>query len=64
MIDAGMRVNSALDPAHEINRSGSHTLQKRDREQAEALRASLIEATVEALADGTDPRLAGSRSWV
>ena len=50
-------------PHFEVIPESSHTLQNRDREQPEALRARLIEATVEAVAGGSAPRLCSSRSW-
>jgi hypothetical protein len=50
-----------VQPAFEIGQSGSHTLQSRDFEDPETLRTSLIEALVEALADGSAPRLTQSR---
>jgi hypothetical protein len=63
MLDRGMGVNTAVQPAFEISEAASHTLQKRGREHREALRAQLIEATVEAIAGGGHPRLDTSRSW-
>lgn len=62
-MDAGVRANPAVEPAFEIGQSGSHTLQSRDLGYAETLRTRLIEATVEAIADGSAPRLSRSRSW-
>jgi hypothetical protein len=44
-----------------VSRRGSHTLQNRDRVHDETVRARLIEATVEAIADGSSPRLETSR---
>jgi hypothetical protein len=61
IVDAALQVNSGAQRAYEVNQSGSHTLQSRDFEDREALRARLIEATVEAIAEGSDPRLNGSR---
>jgi hypothetical protein len=46
---------------YDLNQSGSHTLQSRDFEDTETLRAKLINATVQAIADGSDPRLVRSR---
>ena len=63
IVDAAPEVNATLQPAFEINQSGSHTLQSRDFEDAQDLRARLIEATVQALADGSGPRLPRSRLW-
>jgi hypothetical protein len=60
--DAGTRVNPAVEPAFEVNPSGSHTLQSRDSEYTETLRTRLIEATVRAIAAGSAPRLQRSRS--
>jgi hypothetical protein len=60
-MDAGMRVNATADPGYEITQNGSHTLESRDFEDRETLRARLIEATVDALADGSGPRLPRSR---
>ena len=42
--------------------ASSNTLQGRAGEHGEALRASLIEATVQAIAAGSDPRLTDSRA--
>jgi hypothetical protein len=63
-VDATSRLNCAVQPSFELSQRGSHTLQSRDRVRDETLRARLIEATVEAIADGSDPRLATSRSWL
>jgi hypothetical protein len=57
IVDSATRVNPATEPGYEINQSGSHTLQSKDRDHGETLRTRLIEATVEALADGSAPRL-------
>jgi hypothetical protein len=54
-------VNPAVEPAFEISQSGSHTLQSRDFGDTRDLRARLIDAAVEAIADGNGPRLARSR---
>lgn len=62
-VDATSRVNCAVQPFFEVSQRTSHTLQSRDRTHDESLRAKLIEATVEALADGSGPRLGTSRSW-
>jgi hypothetical protein len=61
VVDSAAEVNPTAQAAFEINQNGSHTLQSRDFEDAEALRASLIRATVEAIADGSGPRLKQSR---
>jgi hypothetical protein len=63
IVDAAAEVNPAVRPAFQIDQSGSHTLQSRDFEDPEILRARLIEATVEAVADGSGPRLCRSRLW-
>jgi hypothetical protein len=60
-MDAAVDVSSAVQPGYELNQSGSHTLQNRDFEDPETLRARLIEATVQAITDGSGPRLAKSR---
>jgi hypothetical protein len=62
-VHARMRVNCVVKPAFGASQRSSHTLQNRDREQTEALRARLIEATVAAVAGGSGPRLCSSRSW-
>ncbi len=61
IVDASLQVNSALRRGYEINQSGSHTLQSRDFEDAQTLQTRLIDATVQALAEGSGPRLYGSR---
>jgi hypothetical protein len=63
IMDAAPEVNPAMQPAFEINQSGSHTLQSRDFEDPETLRTSLIEAAVKAVAEGSGPRLQRSRLW-
>jgi hypothetical protein len=62
IVNAGMRANPRAVPGYGIDQSGTHTLQRRDFEGNEALRAKLIETTVEAIADGSGPRLHRSRS--
>jgi hypothetical protein len=62
IVDAALHLNSGVQGTYEISGSGSHTLQSRDVEDAETLRTRLIEATVEALADGSNPRLMRSRA--
>jgi hypothetical protein len=62
IVNAEMRVNPRVVPAYGIDQSGSHTLQRTAFQGTEALRARLIEATVEAIADGSGPRLHRSRS--
>jgi hypothetical protein len=61
VVDAPAEVNPAVQPAFEINQRGSHTLQSRDFEGTQDLRARLIDATVQAIADGNGPRLRRSR---
>jgi hypothetical protein len=60
-MDAVLDVNSAVQHGYELSRRGSHTLQSRDFEDAPDLRAMLIDATVQAIADGSGPRLVRSR---
>jgi hypothetical protein len=61
IVDAGPNVNPAMQRAFEINQSGSHTLQSRDFKDPETLRTRLIEATVQAIAEASGPRLKRSR---
>ena len=61
IVDAATEVNAAVQPAFEINQRGSHTLQTRDFADTQDLRARLINATVEAIAEGSGPRLRRSR---
>jgi hypothetical protein len=61
IMDASSEIKPRMQPAFEINQSGSHTLQSRDFGDSETLRTRLIEATVQALADGSGPRLQRSR---
>jgi hypothetical protein len=60
-MDAAVDVNSAVQHGYELHQGGSHTLQSREFEDTETLRARLIEATVQAIADGSGPRLRRSR---
>jgi hypothetical protein len=55
--------NPVAQPALEVKPGGSNTLQSKDPEATEALRAGFVEATAGALADGSAPRLGRSRSW-
>jgi hypothetical protein len=64
MVDAAHKANGSVQPAFEIKHSGSHTLQRRDFGDAQELRARLIEATVQAIAEGSGPRLSRSRLWL
>jgi hypothetical protein len=60
-MDAAIDVKSAVQTGYALKQSGSHTLQSRDFEDPETLRTRLIEATVQAITDGSGPRLAKSR---
>jgi hypothetical protein len=64
IVDAAAEAKPTAQPAFEINQSGSHTLQSRNFAKPQDLRARLIEATFEAIADGSGPRLPKSRLWV
>jgi hypothetical protein len=55
--DTAAEVNPPVQPTYDIGQSGSHTLQSRDSGDLKDLRRRLIEATVQALADGSGPRL-------
>ena len=59
-MNARIGVNRALARSFDVAAGSSNTLQSRGREHPEALRSSLIEATVVAIAGGSDPRLAGT----
>jgi hypothetical protein len=61
IMDAAVRVNPAVHPANGVSQSLSHTLQRRDSESIASLRARLIDATVEALSEGSAPRLCRTR---
>jgi hypothetical protein len=61
IVDAAATENSAVQPAFAIDQNGSHTLQSRDFDDTQGLRARLIEAAVQALADASGPRLHQSR---
>jgi hypothetical protein len=61
IVDATPEAHPATQSAFEINQSGSHTLQSRDFGDTRDLRARLIDATVQAIADGSGPRLRRSR---
>jgi hypothetical protein len=61
ILDATGTRNPARQSAFEVNPGGSNTLQSKDPESTETLRASFIEALVGALADGSAPRLTQSR---
>ena len=62
-MDARTRVNQAVQPPYRTSGTISHTLQKRDRKRSDAQRLLLFETVVEAIAGGSDPRLAPSRNW-
>lgn len=57
---AGMRVNRGVARSYRVACGSSNTLQTRDREHSGALRARAIEATVQAIATGSVPRLGGT----
>jgi hypothetical protein len=57
-VSAQMRVNRTATRSYEWTRESSHTLEGRDPDRPEALRADAIEATVQAIATASDPRLA------
>jgi hypothetical protein len=59
---ARMRVTRTAGASYGVAHTSSNTLQSRAGGHSEALRASLIEATVQAIAAGSDPRLADSRA--
>lgn len=59
-MNARIGVDRALARSYTAASESSNTLQSRDREHREALRARLIEATVAAIAGVSDPRLAGT----
>ncbi len=61
-MNARMRVNRAVQRSYEVTRESSNTLQSRDREHTATLRAGLIDATVQAIAAGSNPRLVKSRA--
>ncbi len=61
-MNARMRVNRAVAQRYELTGESSNTLQSRDREPAEAFHARSLDATVEAIVQGTDPRLVRSRA--
>jgi hypothetical protein len=60
-MDATTDVNCAVQRLFAVSHAASHTLQSRDFADTQALRAELIEATVKAIAEGSGPRLGGSR---
>jgi hypothetical protein len=62
-MDATMQVNCAVQPYYQVDQTGSHTLQIRDRERRTAVCAKLIDTTVDTNANGSAPRLDSSRSW-
>ncbi len=59
-MNARIAVNRALARSYDVAPGSSNTLQSREREHPETLRSRLIEATVVAIAGGSDPRLAGT----
>lgn len=60
-MDAGVRVTRAVKPSCGLTQSSSHTLESKDSERSEVLRTRFIDATVEAIAGGSGPRLVQSR---
>jgi hypothetical protein len=60
-LEATAKVNPTAQPSLEVNSRSSNTLQRRDFDTTEALHAQIIQATVEAIAEGSGPRLGGSR---
>jgi hypothetical protein len=52
-----MRINRPAARSYELTRESSNTLHNWDRERPETARASLIEATVQAIGTASDPRL-------
>jgi hypothetical protein len=56
--DAAMRLNRAAQACYGVPGGSSNTLQNRHPGPRRALRCSRIDATVQALAGATDPRLA------
>lgn len=57
-MSSSVRVNRTVEASFSMAHASSNTLQSGDRLCTEARRARLIEATVEAIAAGNDPRLA------
>ena len=57
-MNARMRVNHAVEHSYEVTCESSNTLQNGGHAHTKALRASLIEATVQAISEGSHPRLA------
>ncbi len=56
-MSARVQVNPAVRQAYRAPCASSNTLQCADRGRAEATRADVIEATVQALSQRSDPRL-------
>jgi hypothetical protein len=63
-MSARVKVNPAVRRSYEAALASSNTLMCGDRGRAQTTRAGLIEATVQALAGGSDPRLDQSRAHV
>jgi hypothetical protein len=59
---AKVQVNSTARRPYEVTCASSNTLACGDHRRLEATRTDLIEATVQALAGGSDPRLDQSRA--
>jgi hypothetical protein len=64
VLDAAAAAEPAVQPTFEVDAGGSNTLQSRDSESTETLRARFIEATVRAMGEGSGPRPSQSRSWL
>jgi hypothetical protein len=56
-MNARMRVNRAIEQSYDVACESSNTLERRDTRHGETLRLELIEATVQAVAAGSVPRL-------
>ncbi len=52
-----MRVNRTAAQSYGVTRESSNTLQSFDRERVRPVRGDLIEAAVQAIGTGSDPRL-------
>lgn len=59
-MDASMRLNRSVGACYGVTPASSHALASGDRGQLKALRTKPIEATVPAIAAGSDPRLGGT----
>ncbi len=61
-MSARVQVNPAARRAYDVTFASSNTLRCGDHRRFEATRADLIEATVQAIAGGSVPRLDQSRA--